>query len=341
MKDSSGKFSRRTLMQRMGLSGSGLLVLGSSGLLQPSSVLAAISQGNLAFGGTVALELDGATTWVRAFEGGNAVADVLAEQVGAEQMLARRPGAVNYEDMLLKLPLEVAPTFASWIQESLSKGPTARSGAMVFFDINRVEWKRLEFSNAIISEIALPTCDAGVSQSPQLTVRLTPEATRWLGGSTTAAPLAIGKSLKASPNFRLNIKGLEGATQFVSKIEGIGVKRLTQSGAVGQLKLKQLQVGALDVQPIKLALAESKAAPFYSWFESFVIKGRGATGEDERPGLVEWLSATGGTVVASVQLQNLGIVRYAPEPYNSSGADKAPSVQVELYCERLTVSLPA
>jgi hypothetical protein len=282
--------------------------------------------------------VDGALTDLRAVEGGNAVAEVLAEAGPPELPIAKRLGGTHYEDIVLKVPLDVAPTFSAWISESLAKGPVTRTGAIVFSDFNRVERKRLVFFNAIISEIALPTCDGSLKTAPQMTVRLTPEATRLQGGSGKATQASFTRATKAGQNFRLSIKGLESATQFISKIEGVGVKRLTQAGAVGQMKFKQLQSGALDVQPIRILLPESQAAPFYSWFETFVIKGGGATGEGERPGLLEWVSPDLTTVVASVQLQNLGIFNYAPEPY-SSGTDAVSRVLVELYCERLSLSL--
>lgn len=345
MKDNSEKptdsqiatLTRRSLVRRLGVTGGGLWALGSSGLMQPSTALAALVSSSIA-AGPVALEVDGALTDLRAVEGGNAIADVLAEAGPPELPIAKRLGATNYEDIVLKVPLGVAPTFAAWISESLAKGPTTRSGAIVYSDFNRIERKRLAFSNAIISEIALPTCEASVKAPPQMTVRLTPEATRLQGGSGKSTQGAIGTATKIASNFRLNIQGLESAAPFVSKIEGMGVKRMTQTGVVGQMKFKQLQSAALDVQPIRIYLPENQAAPFYSWFESFVIKGGGATGEGERQGLLEWLAGDLTTVLASVQLQNLGIFHYAPEPYTSNIENTA-RVLVELYCERLSVSL--
>jgi hypothetical protein len=174
-----------------------------------------------------------------------------------------------------------------------------------------------------------------------MTIRLTPQSTSWSGGSGKVVQLPAAKALRATAGlFRLNIKGLEEATPYVSKIEGLSVKRATQSDSVGQSKPRMVQVGAANVQPIKLSLPEFRAAPFYKWFDSFILRGGAATGEPERTGSIEWLAANMTTVVASAQLQNLGIVRYAPEPYVQSG-DRSPLVQVELYCERLSVSLPA
>lgn len=348
MNDNSGKagglqansLTRRTVVQRLGLAGGGLWALGSSGVLRPTTALAAVSQTS-SVSGQVWIELDGAITAISAFEGGNAVVEVVSEALGLDMPIVKRPGGVRYEDMVLKVSFDVATALASWIQASIAKGPSARSGALVFTDINRVEWKRLEFVNAIITEVALPNCDASAAKAAaQMTIRLTPQSTSWSGGSGKILQLPAPKALRATGGFRLNIKGMEGATPYVNKIEGLSVRRAIQSDPVGQFKSKMLQVGAANVQPIKLFLPEFRAAPFYKWFDSFILRGGAAAGEAELPGLLEWLSTDLTTVVASAQLINLGIVRYAPDPYVQSG-DRSPLVQVELYCEQLSVSLPA
>ena len=331
--------TRRALVQRIGATGSGLWVLGSAGLLQPDTTLAAlVTQAYSA--GLVSLEVDGGLTALRAVEGGNVGADVLADAGPPDQPIGKRLGANRVDDIVLKMPFDVAPGLASWISETLGKGPTTRSGAIVYTDVNLTERKRMSFSNAIISEVALPVCDVLTAKTaPQITLRLTPEATQLQGGSGKPLQGSIGGLGKAAGGiFRLNIQGLESATVFVSKIEGLGAKRVTAASMIGQIRGKQMQVGALDVQPIRIQLPENRAAPFYSWFESFVIKGTGAAGVDERPGLLEWLSPNLLTVVASVQLQNLGIFGYAPDPY-TGGADTVPKVQIDLYCERLSLSL--
>jgi hypothetical protein len=330
----SRALTRRQLMQRMGLSGGGLLALGSSGLLQSGTALAAVAQPT---NGTisVALDLNGVLNDVRSFEGGYAHADLATRAIGTD-LTDTFVSNVGYDDIVIKVGLDVAPSLAAWITESLANPNAMRSGAFSFSDSLRGEWKRLEFSNALITEIALPDCDASVAQPPLMTMRLTPEATRWTGGS--GQPLSLlSKALKLNGNFRLDIGPLGGATRFVSKIQGIGIKRKLAPDQVGNAGPPIRRVGSAEITHIMLWLPENRAAVFYSWFDAFVVK-RTATGE--LTGLLEWLSPDMTKVVASVQLQNLGIVRYAPEPI-VAGTNTEPQVMVELYSERLSLSIAA
>ena len=58
-------------------------------------------------------------------------------------------------------------------------------------------------------------------------------------------------------------------------------------------------------------MPEADAGPLYGWFDNTVLKGNNGP-ETERAGRIEVLGADMKAVVATVDLGNLGIVRYAP-----------------------------
>jgi hypothetical protein len=329
----SRALTRRQLMQRLGLSGGGLLALGSIGLLQSGSALAAVA---MPTNGTisVALDLNGVMTDVRSFEGGDARADLATRTVGTD-LTDTLVSNYGYDDIVIKVGLDVAPPLALWIKESLTNPNAMRSGAFSFSDSLRGEWKRLEFLNAFITEIALPDCDASVAQQPLMTIRLAPEATRWAAGSGQPT-ISSAKALRLNGNFRLDIGPLSSAMKFVSKIQGVGIKRKVTSENPGIYGRAVKHPAQTETTRITLWLPEHRAAVFYSWFDAFVVK-RTATGE--LTGVLEWLATDMQTVVASAQLQNLGIVQYAPEPV-LAGTNNVPQVMVEMYFERLSLSWP-
>lgn len=327
--------SRRDVLRGLGFSAGGLLVLGS-----PLKALAALAtKATMGGGGFALLELDGSTTFLSAVEGGNAVAEVVLEQ-GPELLPDKRAGSVEYEDIALKLPLNVSPALLAWINSTLVKGPSAKSGAIIYADFNNIEWKRLEFSNAVISEVGVPSLEASSKNSTPMTLRLAPAATRWTGGSGKPVANAGPKATRIGGDFRLVIPGLEAAAPFIRKIEGLSAKRIAPGSVGTSVRSKWLGSGGLDMQNIKLYVSEANAVPFYSWFDGAVIKGGGRAPDAERTGRLELLTPTLATVVASVELKGLGIVRYAPEPFEA-GAEKNSGVQIDLYCEQMQLALPA
>lgn len=338
---SESALSRRDLLQTLGLSAGGLLLFGPPALLRPGPARAAgVAGRSYVGGGPVALELDGSQSYVNSVEGGNAVATVVVEPANAGMSPGKHMGGVNFEDIVLQLPFTVAPTLASWISDTLDKGPVRRNGAISYMDLNRSEWKRLEFTSAMISEIALPACDASLKNTASLTLRLTPEGTRWVGGSGKLAalppPSKIG--VTSQSNFRLNIQGLEPACPYVSKIEALSWKLPQTASPLGQFRDYQKQPSIPEVSSLKITVAEANAGLFYTWLDNVVIRGNTAAADAERGGVLQWLGADMATVLATAQLRNLGITRYAPALY-SAGADSIGRVEVDMYCEALGLKL--
>jgi T4-like virus tail tube protein gp19 len=325
--------SRRDLIRAVGLSAGGM-ALGLSTLGGGSTAQAAVQSTS---GVRVALELDGTVTLLKAAEGGNAFADVVLEPPTGDGVQRKRAGFVKFDDLVLQLPFVLSQPLASWINGTLAKAPSARNGALVYLNYDGNELKRLEFFNAVMTEVTLPALDVAARDPVYLTIRLAPESTRLVGPAAKAIAVASLKSAVVLPNaFRLNIQGLEGASPWISKVGALTAKRALVPGDAGQ-KLKERQFAALDCSLLTITVAESNAGLFYAWFNDFAVNGNNAPGT-ERAGRLEWLAGTAKVVAAFADLSNLGIVRYALVPI-ASGADTIASVQVDMYCESFSLTI--
>ena len=332
--------SRRDLFRTVGFATGGAMLLGlprfigSLGGTAEAAVARAVSAVN------IALELDGVPAgFVQAVEGGNAFADILADAVSADGIQRKRPGPVKFEDIIIQVPFSGdAKPLTNWIAEFLAKPPAPKNGTIVYMDFNFNEVKRLEFSNAMLTEVTLPAADASDSRKAGLlTLRIIPQTTRLAGSiGKKSAKLGAKSKVGVTGNFRFNVQGLEKACTRILKVEPIVARRTIAGAVVGQDRLKQSFPGVLDCSIVRLTLPEADAGPFYTWFEDTVVKGR--TG-GELPGLLEWLDPTLKGVVASVQLVGLGIVRYAPEPIKAESSEKNGLVEIDMYCESFNVSI--
>lgn len=335
------ELSRRDLFRTAGMAAGGALLLGLPKFLSGGASEAEAALAPRPLGSTnVALELDGQYACsVRSAAGGNAFAELVMENLGPEYIQRKRPGQVRFEDILIEIPLgEESKLLGSWVEDFLNKSATPRNGAITYADFNLNEFKRLEFSNAVLTEVALPAADATEGKSAALlTLRITPQSTRLAGSSGKKAQGALGTKQKAvvSGNFRFNVQGLENACARISKVQGIAAKRAKTVETVGQPRLRENTLGILDCSLVSIFLPETDAGPFYTWFDETILKGK-ANGE--RGGLLEWLDPTLKNVLASAQLGGLGILRFAPEPVKAGG-DKISLVQVDMYCETINLTL--
>jgi hypothetical protein len=333
---SQSKRNRRDVLRALGLAG-GVALLGPLAARSGSAYAAMQSYTSVNLG----LEIDGTVTPVESIEGGNAFADVALEPP-IDGIFRKHLTAVRFEDLLVQVPLHAAQPLLGWIGSLLAPGgksPPAKSGAIVYLDINGKEQKRLEFFNAVVSEVTLPACDAAARDPASLKLRLTPESTRLAGGSGAAkgfgAKSAAAKAV-ATNTFRMSIQGLESATQRISKVSAASAKRGAPLPPAG-IREKPLPA-ALDCAPLSITIQERDAGPFFQWFTDFAVQGNANA---ERPGRLEFLAADMSAVVAAVDFGNLGILRYAPlsGPGERAGSMTQPLVQVDMFCETMNLTV--
>jgi hypothetical protein len=333
-------WSRRELIRALGLT-SGALLLAPPVLMGAS--MAAFPATNLVMRAPASpvravLELDGQPTYLLSVSGGNAVAKVVSAPVGPGAISQKHLAGISFEDIVITLPLLAAPSLAGWINDSLGKPPTSKSGAIVYVDGDGNVLKQLAFTNAVITEIDLPACDATRMNPAALVLRLQPETAQWTGGTgkVQAFPFTPRAGAALVSNFRLSIQGLEAACQRVMLINSLTAKR-----TVSPLGTLTREAGpgysAFDVSTFSITLAEADAALFFAWFNNFTLKGNIGPGA-ELPGILQWLAPDLRTVIATAQLVNLGAVRYAPDPFNSE-ANVIGRVQVDMYCDAMTLAL--
>jgi hypothetical protein len=338
--DHDTKLTRRDLFRRAGFATGGALLLGVPGFLQgwTSEAQAALKPAYTT--STVALELDGIFAgFLTSVEGGNAFAEILAEPVGPDLIQRKRPGPVRFEDLIIEVPFDRdAKPLNDWITATLTANPVQHDGAIIFADFNLIEVKRLEFFNATLTEVTVPAADAADGKNPALlTLRLTPQTTRLAGGTgKKLSDRRLKSKAVLAGNFRLNVQNLEQACKRITKVSPISAKRALSGAPMGQEKFRQAPSagGVLDCSKVSITLPEADAGPFYSWFDYTVVKGQP---DAERSGLLEWLDPTSKTVLASVQLGGLGIVRYAPEAAEAGTEARGSVVQIEMYCETMNI----
>lgn len=338
---SDSELSRRDLFRTAGLAAGGAMLLGLPKFVGGLSTEAQAAERPSFSAGALFLELDGQPAGlVRSVEGGAVFASVHPEAPGPDGIARKRPGPVQFEDIVIQVPLgDESKPLADWITETLTNTPALRNGAIAYTDVTLNEVKRLEFFNALLAEVALPVADAREKTPASLTLRLTPQSIRLTGGSGKPIKASVGTKsmLVLAGNFRFNVQGLENACGRISKVENITARRAPPKADTGQIRGSQKQsVNLFDYSNVGIFLPEADASPFYAWFDQMVLKGKAGA---ERAGLLEWLDPTFKTVLTSVQLVGLGIIRYAPEAVRPDSAERAGLVRVEMYCETIKLAL--
>jgi phage tail-like protein len=277
------------------------------------------------------LELDGQFAgWVDSVQGGQAISDVVT---GPSSVQKKHIANVKYEDITLNCGIAVSKDFYDWIKASLGGKIMRRNGAVVTCDYDFKVKSRLEWSNAAITEIGFPACDAASKDPAKMTIKFTPEMTRFtVSNPSTIYPhnnSGLQEQKKWLPsNFRLEIAGIDCSR--VNKIEAITAKTVYPGNpARGVVALANAQA-QLPVSNITLAVPEPYAESFYKWHQAFVIEGKNGT-QGEKTGKLEYLTPDLKSSLFALTFQRLGILKFTPAVIGT-GPMAIRQVQVELSC---------
>jgi hypothetical protein len=313
--------SRRDLFRTAGLATGGAMLLGLpqliSGLVTKAEAAPLPSYDVVDY----ALELGGDFAgYIDNYSGGNAFAEIALEPEGLDMFQRKRPGPVRFEDITLTLNwTSIRKPLSLWITESLTKTPTLRNGAIVFYNTaTSLPVKRLEFFNATLSEVMVPPLIPSVERPDTiLTLRITPQSTVF-AKPVNLSSYASSYGYKSLPlHFSFMVQGLESTSPYIQSVAGIGVKR------IGAQKF--------DCSMMRIELPAQESSQFYEWFHTMVIRGNAAA---QRGGQLIILN-TENKPLGSVQLGGLGIVGCA-----LGGQDKNHMAYIDMYCETINFPWP-
>ncbi len=179
-----------------------------------------------------ALELDGEGMmgFLRSADGGGLTTDVQTYQQGAYLDLWRQVGKPKYGDITLQVGMGMSKVFYGWIADFFKRKVTRKSGDIVGADFNYKERTRRSFTDALISEVQMPTLDGSSKEAALMTVKIVPEGMEYEtieDGAKIESPQDQRQPNKLwhAANFRFTIDGFEDSLKRVTKIDQFSIKQ--------------------------------------------------------------------------------------------------------------------
>ena len=314
----------------------------------PPRKLAALSSHRNTVEAHYALELDHvAAGWLLGTTGGHAAADVGAgagKKGGARQNHA---GSIKYEDITLVFGTGMSKALYQWIKDSFDAKPTRKNGAIIATDYDHKEISRLEFSNALITEVGLPALDAGSKDAAKMTIKISPEVVRTkaspggqsIPGAYPTTSLPQKKWLLNGFKLVIDDSNLAPGYTHTSKIEALTLKQKVTQTKAGEKRDYSKTSGSLQLPNLVITLPESHAQGFYQWHQQSVINGTSGKGK-QKNGTLQYLAPDLNTVLFTLKFGNLGIFKVTPDKVEShKGGIRR--VKVEMYVEKISFDYKA
>lgn len=282
--------------------------------------------------GRTALELDGKFVgWVSDARGGYAAGEVATDRLGVDSIQRKHIAGVKYEDIVVSVSTGMTHQFYDWIRSFVGGQSQRKNGAVVTADYGGRVMERLEFQDAIITEVDFPTLDAASKEPARMTVHISPYLTRRTFGKSAALP-PIGRPLPwLRGYYRLRIDGLDSATARVNKIEALVIKQKQANGGINPGFVPE-ERPALELPNLVITLPSVQADPLYTWADSFIINGN--NGDDqEKSGTLEFLSLDLQKVLFRLDFKHLGVFEVKPLPL--SAGEALSRVTASMYVEEM------
>ncbi|HXY23807.1 MAG TPA: hypothetical protein VEI73_04105 [Candidatus Acidoferrum sp.] len=264
-------------------------------------------------------------------EGGNVTADVIAKGPLPQKQI---PG-VKYADITMKCGMGMSREFYEWIIATLAQQIVSKNGAIDGCDFNNRILTRMNWFNALMTQVIFPACDMTLQDPAMMTVRLTPQEIQMTSGNLGSAGQPSGKpgaQVNWSPaNFRLEIDGID--CSHVSKIEPVSAQFFTGPDLTQAALSTAGASSKKHFSNLVITLPEAQAVSFYQWYRAAVVQGN-QSGTQQRPGILEYLTPSRNDAIFALRFRGLNILSFT-QAVNTAGSGLVPNVNVQMSCADL------
>ena len=333
--------SRREFLGRVGGAGV-LLAAGGASLLggAPRAARAGVipSAGPL----NHLIELEGKFAGVaHAIEGG--VLDVQVATLRPQESTSGWPtkhiANIGCAPLAVRFGAGMTQGWYEWIRASAIPNSRPINGAITTFDAAFQPMQRINFTQAFLTELSLPSLDSSVPTTGLMTAKLAcdsclPESPAPSGTISAPAP-ASGKPWWQG-RFRLSIMGVETSTQAAVSVNPPVFSCAVVTEEIGLSRAPTKHAARAEVSNLEFLVPLSAAGPLFAWYDTFVLRGQNQQ-KDERQGVLEFFSDDRKTLLAALAYQNIGIQRL--ELVSAQASSPASLAKVSCYVESMSFSL--
>jgi hypothetical protein len=262
---------------------------------------------------------------VTAWSGGDFIGTVVV-QSGKKHI-----SNIGVEPITIETILPLSPALAACVADLCTSQTNLKTLQLTNLDSSGSVVASLEARNAQLTEMRFPALDAGSKGPLRLTLVFVAEQIRAATTTATTTPTARRTAAPSVSNFQINIAGLN--TSRLSRIEPFIIKRVLPSDNIGVLRQPTAQSNPTTFPDLSLNFEEVAPADWCAWRDDFFINGKHLE-SDEKDGSLLILASDLHTVLFSLQLSHIGLIRFSSQP-DANNLPNRP--RADLYCEQMTV----
>jgi hypothetical protein len=262
---------------------------------------------------------------VQSVDGGYAVGDVVADQVGPDNVTMKHISNIHFVPLTIRSDVSDLDDVA--IQALSGPGRMDAVVTMQSFDMKAMSTTTL--SNALVTRISFTDLDGASREPMYMEVELTPELIRRSdGGGAAEGKMALRQRKLLRSNYRVDIPGLE--TKRVTSVTGLTLTRPVVADAVGMTREPSKIPMRWNASNLVLTVSAADEKSWQAWADDFLMKGN--NGQDKEKTIeVHLVTSDQKSDVLVLRGSGVGLVSLRP---STAAANEIQRLEAELYVEK-------
>jgi len=290
--------------------------------------------------GRFALELEGYhCAYIREISGGEAEADIATHDHGPMNMQTKQMANFKFTPIKAKVGVAQGGVMNDWIAASFNRQYATKSGAIIAGDFNYKATHRIDFINALISTVTIPTLDGSSKEAAYIDVEWESENVLHTpgGGEDIKGDYGTKQKQWTPSMFKFDLAGLSDACKRVSKIDSFSWKQKVATDNIGAQRIMTKHPAAVTVPEVKITLSAADFEPWRAWAQAWFQDGK-CTHEYHKDGTITFLSPDMATEIGHIELKQCGLKKVTAPPLKAN-SEEISRVVVELFVEEMKFSM--
>ncbi len=282
------------------------------------------------------LEIDNvAAGHARKVEGGDMRCIAIAEPPGPDRISKKHPGKPRCAPLVVELAMPPAKPVVDWMTAML-EGRTPRKTVQLTRYTSSNSGTTLIATNCLLTKIAFPGVDAASRTTAPLILTFEPEQSETRQGNVRPSGSPLGTHAWTQNNFKFALSGSDD--RYVMKVDPFTVVLKTTINE--EHRIATSEPTTLEIPNLTISVDEAHSDPWKDWYRTLVPRGENEENAEKSGSLDFLVSATQTTSILKVSFSNLGLLSLQRGKVDSDGRTTVTPAKVEVYCERIAVSLP-
>lgn len=284
--------------------------------------------------GNFVLDVEGySVAFLKKFSGLSMQGDVVNNDLGPDNVQKKHIANIKWTEGKASIGIGMGKGMYDWIRMSFDKAYMPKNGSFTAADFDYKAQARLDFENALITSVTVPTLDGSSKDAAYFDVSFEPEKVRWSKGGGEDIRGKLGPKQKAwlCSNFRFELGGLP--TQRVAKIDSFTWKCSVTPDQVGIFREPTKHPAKVTVPDIKISISYADHQAWADWAKKWFVDGHHLEA-DELNGRIVFLGPDMQKELGEITLENVGLKSFSDDDMEAN-SEKIKRFTAELYVEKM------